>query len=122
MLSIEPSAELAKSTYEASLEVSLGEEKAFRNVRVMFKEAGKGEDNAEGSEDSENGAGTGSDNAVESGEGADSTGLFSFGGFSGMLAAVFTLETALNVFLVFVAAILLIAFIARFVKRLEELK
>ncbi len=100
-LSIPRQEDLEGSSYEASLEVRLGEEKAFRRLRVIFKESGKGEE-------------------LGSTTGADS-GLVSLAGFYAF-AGIFTPENLLNVFLVFVAAILLIAFIARFVKRLEGSK
>ncbi len=98
-LSIPRQEDLEGSSYEATLEVRLGQEKAFRRLRVIFKEAGK-----------EPGSATGAD-----------SGLISLAGFYA-IAGVFTPENLLNVFLVFVAAILLIAFIARFVKRLEGSK
>ena len=99
-LSIPRQEELEGSSYEASLEVQLGEEKSFRRLRVIFKESGKGE---------------------ELGTAEADSGLVSLAGFYS-IAGIFTPENLLNVFLVFVAAILLIAFIARFVKRLEGSK
>jgi len=100
-LSVTPKEELEGSTYDALLEVTLGEKKAFKNVRVVFKEA----EEAQGNDEQETPAG-----------------FFSFGEFSAFVFGLFTLENWLNLVLAVAAAILLIAFIARFVKRLEARK
>ena len=100
-LSITPSEEFEGSTYEATLEVEIGEEKAFRNVRVIFRE----EEESNGNESE-----------------TTATGFFTLADFSGFWAGIFSPENVLNGFLGLIAAILLIAFIARFVKRLEAKK
>ena len=98
-LSIAPNRELANSTYDVVLEVQLGEKKAFKNVRIVFKE-----------EEVE---------VEEPLPKTSSAGFVSLGSFNAAIASVFTLENAINTVLAIVAAFLLIAFIARFVKRLE---
>jgi len=106
-LSILPDESLAGSTYEATLEIELGNEKAFKRISVLFKEEETGNEAGE--------------DPVE-GEGETPVGMFSFAEFSGALIGILTFENALNAVLVLIAAILLIAFIARFVKRLEAEK
>ena len=100
VLSVSPQEKLEGSAYNTLLEVQLGSEKEFRNIRVIFKGANK----------PQNGSGNGG------------TGLFPLAGLFSSGAALFTPENALNAALALVAAILLIAFIARFVKRLEAQK
>jgi len=95
-LSIMPNEELAGSTYEGTLEVSMGEEKVSRKIRVLFKE----EEILREEPVEEN----------------------SLTGFYTVAGSVLTLENALNAFLAVIAAVLLIAFIARYVKRLEAKK
>jgi len=94
-LSIQPNKELAGSTYEGTLEVSMGEEKVSRKIRVLFKEEVLEEEPVE-------------ENPL--------TGFYTIAG------SILTLENALNAFLAVIAAVLLIAFIARYVKRLEAKK
>ena len=101
-LSISPGKELEGNSFETTLEVRIGEEKAFQNVRVIFKKEAEEEEDV-----------------VVQGIG---TGLFSFADFGAFAAVVFTPENAINAFLAIVAAVLLIAFISRFVKRMEESK
>ena len=100
-LSIKPDEYLAGTTYEGTLEVEMGEEKAFKGISVIFKE-----EPVEEEEQEEN----------------QGTGFFAFGDFSAAVLGLFTPENAINIFLAILAAILLIAFIARFVKRLEASK
>lgn len=110
ILSISPQEALGGSTYNCLLEVQLGEEKASRNISVIFKEK-----ESKGSQQGE----TGSSNAgffSIAWLSAPATGLFSYA------AGLLTPENALNFALALIAAILLIAFIARFVKRLEASK
>lgn len=115
-LSISPQEALGGSTYNCLLEVQAGGEKISRNISVIFKE--------KENKSSPQGTGTGGNNAAgffslaglsgyAAGLSAYATGLFAYG------AGLFTPENALNAALAFIAAILLIAFIARFVKRLE---
>lgn len=99
-LSVLPQEALEGSAYSCLLEVQLGSEKAFRNIKVIFK----------GESEPENGSDNGS------------TGSLSLAGLFSSAALLFTPENALNAMLAFIAAILLIAFIARFVKRLEAQK
>jgi len=101
-LSIIPSEELEGNSFETTLEIQIGEEKAFKNVRIIFKEEAETEEEPE----------------VQT----IGTGLFSFADFDAFTAIIFTPENALNAFLAVVAAILLIAFISRFVKRVEGSK
>lgn len=106
-LSISPQETLEGSTYNCLLEVQVGGEKASKNISVIFKEKeseGKPQDQTGG-----NNAGFFSMAWFS----ASATGLFSYA------AGLLTPENALNTALAFIAAILLIAFIARFVKRLE---
>ena len=98
-LSVKPEESLEGSTYEANLIVKLGQETVSRNIRVIFKEEEKQE-----------------------GSGTNGLGFFSLAGFSTLSTAIFTPENMLNGFLALIAAVLLIAFIARFVKRLEASK
>ncbi len=101
-LSISPSEEFEGNSFETTLEIQIGEETAFKNVRVIFKETIEEEEEI-----------------VPQSIG---TGLFNFADFGNFTESVFTLENALNAVLAVVAAILLIAFISRFVKRMEESK
>lgn len=95
LLSISPEENLAGSTYSGQLRVMMGEEQERKEIRVMFKEK-----------------------AVEKPKEEPKPNP---GGFFALpdLSAFFTAENALNIVLAIVAAILLIAFIARLVKRLE---
>jgi len=102
-LSVSPSEELKGNSFETTLEIQIGEEKVFKNVRIIFKKAVE--------EDKEN----------EDQQGIG-TGMFSFAAFGAFTASIFTPENALNAVLAVVAAILLIAFISRFVKRVEGSK
>jgi len=95
-LSVFPNELLAGSTYEGVLEVEIGEEKAFRNVSVVFKEE------------------------VPQGNGGNKANAFSFAGFASLVGSLFSLENAVNFVLVVIAAVLLIAFIARFVRRVNS--
>ncbi len=88
------------NTFETTLEVELDGETTSRKIRVMFKEIEEGEEPA-----SEN-----------------STGFVSLAGFYGVATEFLTVENAFNFVLMAIAAILLIAFIARFIKRLEVRK
>ncbi len=102
-LSISPSEELEGNSFETTLEIQIGEEKVFKNVRVIFKKAIEdGEENASGQ--------------------SIGTGLFTFANFETFTASIFTPENAINAVLAVVSAILLIAFISRFVKRVEGSK
>ena len=119
-LSISPQEALEGSTYNSLLEVQVGGEKISRNISVIFKE--------KETEANPQGTGTGDSNAAGffsvAGLSEYATGLSAYGTglFSYYAAGFFTPENALNVALAFIAAILLIAFIARFVKRLEASK
>ncbi|MDP2974409.1 MAG: hypothetical protein Q8N60_05130 [Candidatus Diapherotrites archaeon] len=95
LLSISPEENLAGSTYYGQLRVMIGEEQERKEIRVMFK----GEEAEEPKEEPK----------------PNPSGFFALPN----LSALFTAENALNVVLALVAAILLIAFIARLVKRLE---
>jgi len=99
-LSIQPDKELEASSYDLTMEVKLGEEKAFRNIKVMFKE----------------------DLEEEEEQDISTIGFFSLAGSADFILSLFTYENTINAFLVVVAGILLIAFIARFTRRLEEMK
>lgn len=101
-LSISPNKGLVGSTYEGTLEVEMGEKKAFKGISVIYKENEPVED--------------------ETPKEANATGFFSIGDYSAAIAGLFMPENAINSILAVVAAILLIAFIARFVKRLEASK
>ena len=91
-LTIEPNSELVSQTYKSKLEVRIGEEKYVKMVNLVFREAvDEGE--------------TGQESPI---------GFFTFAPL-GTVAG----EIALNITLVLIAAILLIAFIARFIKRME---
>ncbi len=103
-LSISPNEELEGNSFETTLEVQIGEEREFKNVRVIFKKAIE-------EEDEEN-----------AGQQSIGTGMFTFADFGNFTASIFTPENALNAVLAVVAAILLIAFISRFVKRMEGSK
>jgi len=95
ILSITPDENLVSSTYSGQLRVMIGEEQERKEIRVMFK----GEEAEEPKEEPK----------------PNPTGFFALPN----LSALFTVENALNVVLALVAAVLLIAFIARLVKRLE---
>lgn len=95
-LSISPEENLAGSTYAGQLRVSMGEEKETREISVMFKEKATAEPKEEPAPQ-------------------PAAGFFALPD----LSVFFTAENALNIVLAIVAAILLIAFIARLVKRLE---
>jgi len=99
-LSIAPGENLEGSTYEGTLEVEMGEKKAFKAISMIFKENEDEEDE----------------------EPEETTGFFSLAGYSATITSLLTPQNALNTLLGTIAAILLIAFIARFVKRLEALK
>ena len=101
-LSISPSEELEGNSFETTLEIQIGEEREFKNVRVIFKKAIEEEE----------------DTAPQS----IRTGMFSFADFGNFTVSIFTPENALNAVLAVVAAVLLIAFISRFVKRVEGSK
>jgi len=101
ILSISPQENLEGSTYDCLLEVQVGGEEASKNINIIFK-----------GEESEPKNETGNSNA----------GFFPLTGLFSYAAGLLTPENALNAALVLVAAILLIAFIARFVKRLEASK
>jgi len=90
---------LVGSTFEATLEVELGQFSESKRVRVMFKEL-----------------------EVPEETGASLAGFVSLAGFYGAASMFLTMENMVNLVLVIIAAILLIAFIARFVKRLEVRK
>ncbi len=96
LLSISPEENLAGSTYSGQLRVSMGDEKETKEIRVMFKEKQ-------------------AEKPKEEPKQLSPAGFFALPD----LSALFTLENALNVVLAIIAAILLIAFIARLVKRLE---
>ena len=110
ILSIFPQEALEGSTYNCLLEAQVGGEKISRNISVIFK--GK---ESEGMPQGQTGGGNAGFFSM-TWFSASATGLFSYA--EGLL----TPENALNAALVLVAAILLIAFIARFVKRLEASK
>ncbi len=95
-LSIIPTEDFAGSTYSGQLRVSIGEEQERREIKVMFKEKQV-------------------EKPAEEPEQPVPAGFFALPD----LSAFFTAENALNIVLAIVAAILLIAFIARLVKRLE---
>jgi len=101
-LSIQPKKSLEGSTYQAILEVEIGEELETRNIKLIFKEEQETEANGTA--------------------GTDGAGLFSITGFSTLATGLLTFENVLNAFLALVAAVLLIAFIARFTRRLEARK
>ncbi len=93
---IQPNTSLVGQTYEGRIEVILGDRKFVKNMRLVFRAEQKQEEKKENENE--------------------------YNGFSGLFllpASILTLEFAVNVLLVFIAAVLLIAFIARFVKRLE---
>lgn len=102
-LTIMPDERLEGSSYDIVLEASVGEEKIFKNIRVIFKEAVK--------------EGAGEETTSEG-----NTALFSLAGIGSGIGMFFSFENVLNIVLIVAAAILLIAFIARFVKRLEAPK
>jgi hypothetical protein len=89
---------LVGSTFEATLEVELDGQTTSRNVRVMFKDLE--EEPASG----------------------NLSGFVSLAGFYGAATTFLSVENMVNLVLVVIAAILLIAFIARFIKRLEVRK
>lgn len=88
---------LEGSNFEARLEAKVGEVTIARDVRILFKSSGE-EISSEGS------------------------GLISLAGFYGVAVSLFTAENLLNLVLAVVAAVLIIAFVARFIKRLEVRK
>ena len=96
-LSIHPDEALVGQTYEGRVEITLGEEKFVKIVRLVFRGQKEAEENGE---------------TEESNKGT-TAGLFA------LASLALTPELALNIMLGFIAAILLIAFIARFVKRME---
>jgi hypothetical protein len=104
-----PREDLLEQTYETSLIVELGDEKIVKKVNIIFKPSFFQEQ----------------DSAQEPTpvDFSTLTGFFSFFSIPAMnFGQYFSWETALNVFLVIVAAILLIAFIARFTRRISEAK
>jgi len=101
ILSVKPGEKFEGSTYEGSLEASVGDERAFKKVSVIFKEK---------------------EGIIEDINGMANIGFFSLAGAAEFAVSLFTLENALNLGLALLAAILLIAFIARFVKRLVVIK
>ncbi len=101
-LSISPDNALEGSTYKGSIRVALGEEKATRHVSVLFKEAGEAQPKGDNGGNNEEPA-------------LNPLGFFSLPDLTGL----FSFENMLNAALALIGAVLLIAFIARFVKRLE---
>jgi len=123
-LSISPNKALEGSNYNVVFEAEIGEEKVFRNVRVIFsEEAGTGqgsaEDNGTGPEAGEGFSGS---SGSETGEGVIEFQAYALAGLYSWVEGLVSFENIVNIVLVVVAAILLIAFIARFVKRLEAEK
>jgi len=90
-LTIQPDESLNGQTYENMLEVRVGDEKVVRKIRIAFRETNE----SQGTHGTE----------------FNPAGFFALPAISSGLA--------LNIALAIVAAILLIAFIARFVKRME---
>ena len=95
-LSISPEENLAGSTYSGQLRVMMGAKQERREIKAMFKKKA----------------------AEKPAEEPEQPGPASFFALPD-LSALFTAENALNIVLAIVAAVLLIAFIARLVKRLE---
>lgn len=96
-LSVSPDESLVGSTYAGTLAVEMGDESAFRNVNIVFKEA-----------------------AEEGGGNGEGPGNFSFAGFFSFFEGVLSLENLLDLVLIFIAAVLLIAFISRLVRRVNS--
>ncbi len=101
--SVSQQPETSGMNYQGTLEVRLGQDKAFRKLDILFKEGRQpilGQDEIPQIPSIEN-----------------ITGLASFAGLYSWAGSLFTIQNLINAVLALVAAILLIAFIARFLKR-----
>jgi hypothetical protein len=98
--SVSQQPETQETNYQGTLEVRLGQDKAFRKLDILFKEG--------------NTPIIGPDQLPSPG---NLTGLISFAGFYSWATGLFTMQNLVNFALIIIAAILLIAFIARFLKR-----
>jgi hypothetical protein len=102
-ITLYPRSDLVGQTYESKLVVALGKEKFAKKLRMVFR-GGRGqlEEQAGGNES------------------ATPAGLFGLASaWPALTAFEVTTELVLDAFLAVIAAVLLIAFIARFVKRME---